>query len=93
MSNATFTFEVDAALKDQFATAAKARDRNAGQILRDFMRDFVHQQQDPAAHDAWFARQVRIGLDEANAGKLIPAEEVEARFAAKREASRRRLEQ
>lgn len=91
MSEATFTFRVDEALKKEFATAAKARDRTGAQLLRDFMREFV-QQQNTVAHDVWFRRQVQIGLDSASAGKLIPAAEVEAKFAAKRAATRRRLE-
>ncbi|WP_109511826.1 CopG family ribbon-helix-helix protein [Pseudomonas ovata] len=92
MSEATFTFRVDEALKAEFSSAAKARDRSGAQLLRDFMRDFVRQQQDAAAHDAWFRQQVQTGLDSANAGNLIPAEEVEARFAAKRASTRRRLD-
>ena len=56
------------------------------------MREFVQQQKEAAKHDAGFRRQVRIGLDSANAGNLIPAAEVKARFAAKRAATRRRLE-
>jgi predicted transcriptional regulator len=92
MSEATFTFRVDEALKAEFSNAAKNRDRNAAQLLRDFMRDFVRQQQEASEHDAWFRRQVQIGLDSANAGQLIPADEVEAKFAAKRTATRRRLE-
>ena len=92
MSEATFTFRVDEALKSEFSTAAKNRDRNAAQLLRDFMRDFVRQQQEAAAHDTWFRRQVQIGQDSANAGNLIPAAEVEAKFAAKRAETRRRLE-
>ena len=88
MSEATFTFRVDEALKSEFSTAAKNRDRNAAQLLRDFVR----QQQEAAEHDTWFRRQVQIGLDSANAGNLIPAAEVEAKFAAKRAATRRRLE-
>jgi predicted transcriptional regulator len=92
MTEATFTFRVDESLKDQFTTAAKERDRTGAQLLRDFMRDFVRQQQEVAEHEAWFRRQVQIGLDSANAGKLIPAAEVEAKFAAKRAATRRRLE-
>ena len=92
MSEATFTFRVDEALKSEFSKAAKSRDRNAAQLLRDFMRDFVRQQQEDAEHDAWFRRQVQIGLDSANAGNLIPSAEVEAKFAAKRAATRRRLE-
>lgn len=92
MGEATFTFRVDEHLKDQFTTAAKSRDRTGAQLLRDFMRDFVRQQQEAAEHDTWFRRQVQIGLDSANAGNLIPAAEVETKFAAKRAATRRRLE-
>jgi predicted transcriptional regulator len=90
MSEATFTFRVDEALKNKFATAAKARDRTGAQLLRDFMREFV-QQQEAAEHDAWFRRQVQIGLDSANAGELVPAEEVEAEAAAWRAEMRRKV--
>lgn len=89
MSETTFTFRVDAALKAAFSAAAKSRDRNAAQLLRDFMRDFVRQQQAVAEHDAWFRRQVQAGLDSAAAGRLIPAAEVEAQFSARRAATRR----
>ncbi len=92
MSEATFTFRVDQALKNEFATAAKARDRTSAQLLRDFMREFVQQQQEAVEHDVWFRRQVQAGLESANAGRLVPAVEVEARFAARRAATRRRLE-
>ncbi|MCK9201065.1 MAG: hypothetical protein M0P59_10845 [Gallionella sp.] len=92
MSEATFTFRVDEGLKNQFTTVAKGRDRTAAQLLRDFMRDYVLQQQEAAAHDAWFQRQVNTGLASANAGNLIPAEEVEAEFAARRAETQRRLE-
>jgi len=92
MSDATFTFRVDETLKSEFAAAAKARDRTGAQLLRDFMREFVQQQQEAAEHDAWFRRQVQAGLDAANAGRLVPAAEVEARFAARRAATRRRLD-
>ncbi|MFW7345496.1 MAG: CopG family ribbon-helix-helix protein [Pigmentiphaga sp.] len=93
MSEATFTFRVDESLKTAFATAAKARDRTGAQLLRDFMREFVQQQQEAAEHDAWFRREVKAGQDSANGGRLAPAAEVETRFAARRAATRRRLEQ
>ncbi|WP_043700977.1 hypothetical protein [Tepidimonas taiwanensis] len=92
MSESTFTFRVDPALKSAFAAAAKKLDRNAAQLLRDFMRDVVRQQQEAPAHDAWFRRAVQTGLDSANTGRLIPSAEVEARFSAKRAATRQRLE-
>lgn len=82
MSDATFTFRVEESLKNDFTAAAKSRDRTSAQLLRDFMRDYVRQQQDSAEHDAWFRRQVQAGQDAANAGELLPAEEVEAEAAA-----------
>lgn len=44
MGDVTFTFRVDETLKNDFAAAAKARDRTGAQLLRDFMRSFVQQQ-------------------------------------------------
>lgn len=90
MNEATFTFRVDETLKTEFSTAAKSRDRSGAQLLRDFMRDFVRQQE-AAEHDAWFRRQVKAGLDSANAGRLVSAEEVEAELAARRAETRRKL--
>lgn len=46
---------------------------------------------DPNSHDAWFRRQVQIGLDAANAGQLVPTEEVEAEPAAWRAQTRLKL--
>jgi predicted transcriptional regulator len=91
MNEATFTFRVEEELKENFATAAKARDRTGAQLLRDFMRDFVKKQQDAAEHDVWFRRQVQVGLDSANAGNLVSAEDVEAEFAKRREQTRQKL--
>jgi predicted transcriptional regulator len=91
MNEATFTFRVEAELKESFATAAKARDRTGAQLLRDFMRDFVKKQQDAAEHEVWFRRQVQLGLDSANAGNLISAEDVEADFAERRAQTRQKL--
>lgn len=84
MTEATFTFRVDESLKQEFSSFAKDMDRSGAQLLRDFMRDFVKQQQEAASYDAWYQKQVQIGLDEANAGKLVPQEEVKSHFDAKR---------
>ena len=89
MSEATFTFRVDEGLKAEFSNAAKANDRTGAQLLRDFMRDFVQRQQQAADHDAWFRRQVQVGLDAATAGDLVSDEEVEAEAAAWRAETRR----
>ena len=83
MAEATFTFRVEESLKKEFSSFAKDMDRSGAQLLRDFMRDFVKQQQEAASYDAWYQKQVQIGLDEANAGQLVPQEEVKSRFEAK----------
>lgn len=84
MTEATFTFRVEESLKQEFSSFAKDIDRSGAQLLRDFMRDFVKQQQEAASYDVWFQKQVEMGLDEANAGQLISQEEVKSRFEAKR---------
>lgn len=91
MTEATFTFRVEEQLKSAFAQAAKAQDRTGAQLLRDFMREFVRNQQQAAEHDAWFRQQVQAGLDAANAGDLHSAEVVEADAASWREAARRKI--
>ncbi len=90
MSEATFTFRVDESLKTAFSAAAKARDRTGAQLLRDFMREFV-QQQEPADYDAWLRAKVQTSRASADAGRLVPAAEVEAQFAARRVVTRNRL--
>ncbi|MCH4562717.1 hypothetical protein MKP05_06185 [Halomonas sp. EGI 63088] len=91
MAETTFTFRVDDALKAEFSQAAKAKDRTGAQLLRDFMRDFVREQQEAAAHDAWFRREVQAGIDAANTGEVISADEVEAEAAAWRAETQRKL--
>jgi predicted transcriptional regulator len=91
MSDATFTFRVDEALKIEFFEAAKAKDRTSAQLLRDFMRDFVRQQQEAAEHDAWFRREVQAGVDAANAGDVLSAADAESEAAAWHAETRRRL--
>lgn len=91
MSQSTFTIRVDRELKDSFASVAKSMDRTGAQLLRDYMRDIVRRQTDADEHDAWFRDQVQTGLASANAGNLLPNEEVEAKFTARRAESRRKL--
>jgi len=93
MTEATFTFRVEETLKSEFSAAAKARDRTGAQLIRDFMRDFVRQQQEAADHESWFRRQVQTGIDAANVGDVVSAEDVEAEAAAWRAETRRKLAQ
>ena len=55
------------------------------------MRDFIRQQQEAAEHNAWFDRQVRVGLDSANAGDVLPSDEVESEAATWRGEMQRKL--
>lgn len=66
MNEATFTFRVDETLKNKFTDAARARDRTGAQLLRDFMRGVVRQQEDAVEYDAWFRREVETALAEAD---------------------------
>lgn len=91
MADATFTFRVDEDLKQAFSRAARARDRSAAQLLRDFMRDFVRRQEKTDEHDVWFRAAVQEGLEAADAGDVVPAEDVEAEAVAWRAEIRRRL--
>jgi predicted transcriptional regulator len=91
VSDATFTFRVDEGLKAEFANAAKARDRTGAQLLRDFMRSYVAQQEDAQQYDVWLAKKVDQSRASAETGNLIPASDVEARFAARRAATRARM--
>ncbi|MCP1292734.1 MULTISPECIES: CopG family ribbon-helix-helix protein [unclassified Chromobacterium] len=91
MSETTFTFRVDESLKQEFAKIAKLRDRTGAQLLRDFMRDVVRENKEVAEYEQWFRHQVQQGLDQANSGELVEGDEVDARFAAKRAALRRRM--
>jgi predicted transcriptional regulator len=91
MSEATFTFRVEEDLKAKFAEAAKAEDMTGAQLLRRFMRDYVEHQREAAEYDAWFRRQVEIGLESARRGELIPNEQVEAEFAARRAATLKKI--
>jgi predicted transcriptional regulator len=91
MAESTITIRVDPELKTAFARAAEARDRTDEDLLREFMQDYIETQRTDAEYEQWFRRQVQIGIDAADAGEVIPAEEVEAEFAAFRAAHPRDL--
>lgn len=54
---------------------------------------FDRQQQEEAGYADWFSNQVQAGIDSGNAWNLIPAEDVESHFSARREATRRRVDE
>jgi len=91
MTEATFTFRVEEELKAAFGEAAKSQDQTAAQLLRGFMRDFVKRQHEEVEYDVWFRQQVQVGLNSANAGRLLADDEVEAEFAERRDGTRKML--
>lgn len=84
MTESTFTFRVEDSLKQEFTDLARQEDRTAAQLLRGFMREYVARQTQAAEHDKWFRAQVQAGLEDLEAGRVVPAEQVEAEFAALR---------
>lgn len=75
----------------RFAVDASDFDPEVRKVTRPDKAAVLKRAHEAAAYDTWFRGQVQIGIDSANAGNLIPAAEVEAKFAAKREATRRRI--
>jgi len=88
MTDSTFTFRVDEALKDAFNAAAKAQDRSAAQLLRAAMREFVAQHVATQAPEGWLATKVRKSRDAITAGEAYDGDDMKARFARFRAAAR-----
>jgi predicted transcriptional regulator len=91
MVESTITIRVDDELKTAFARAAEAQNRTDEELLCEFMLDYIETQRTDSEYEQWFRRQVQIGIDAADAGEVIPAEEVEAEFASLRSVYPRKL--
>jgi predicted transcriptional regulator len=72
---AVFTMKLEPELRDAFMAAAKAADRPASQIVREFMRDFVQ-------HDREYVEFLRKKVEQSRAdiqaGRVFTNEEVQA---------------
>jgi len=64
MTDATFTFRVDEALKAAFAAMAEQQDLSAAQLLRKMMRDAVEEHEEALAHERWQRREIGDAMDE-----------------------------
>jgi len=80
---------VDDELKIAFASAAKAADRTASQLLRDFMRDFVSRQSQQKEYEQWLQEKVDLSRKALQEGRVVDNEDVEAYFAERRAKSMR----
>ncbi|CAI1124519.1 CopG family ribbon-helix-helix protein [Serratia quinivorans] len=89
MSESTVVIRVDDELKMAFVSAAKAADRTASQLLRDFMRDFVSRQSQQKEYEQWLQEKVELSRKALHEGKIVDDEEVEAYFTERREKSMR----
>lgn len=89
MTQAKFTFDLDEDLKAAFGVAARADNRDEPEVLRALMRDYIEGQKAAAEYDGWFRSKVTAAIVSANAGDVVPGEEVEAEFATMREQARR----
>ncbi|HID9471631.1 TPA: hypothetical protein ACXI1T_004397 [Serratia liquefaciens] len=89
MSESTVVIRVDDELKIAFASAAKAADRTASQLLRDFMRDFVSRQSQQKEYEQWLQEKVDLSRKALQEGRVVENEDVEAYFAERRAKSMR----
>ena len=78
---AVFTLKLEPELRDAFMAAAKAADRPASQVVREFMRDYVQQD---GEYVAWLQRKVDEARADVAAGRVYSQDEVEAYFAGRR---------
>ncbi|AVN35848.1 MULTISPECIES: hypothetical protein [Serratia] len=89
MSESTVVIRVDEELKTAFASAAKAADRTASQLLRDFMREFVRRQAQQEEYNQWLKEKVEVSRKALRESKFADDEEVAAYFAERRAKSTR----
>jgi predicted transcriptional regulator len=72
---AVFTMKLEPELRDAFMAAAKAGDRPASQIVREFMRDYVQQDRE---YVGFLQRKVDAARADIAAGRTYSEEEVRA---------------
>jgi predicted transcriptional regulator len=83
---AVFTMKLEPELRSQFMAEAEAAHRPASQVMRELMREFIERQREAREYDAFLQRKVEAGRASMHAGLGRSNEEVEAEFAARRNA-------
>jgi hypothetical protein len=81
---AVFTMKLEPELRADFMAEAEASHRPASQILRELMREFVQRQQEARAYDDFLRGKVVDARAQIRTGNYASADDVEARFAARR---------
>jgi predicted transcriptional regulator len=81
---AVFTMKLEPELRAEFMAEAEATHRPASQILRELMREFVQRQREAREYDEFLRSKVVVAREQVRAGEYASAEEVDARFSARR---------
>jgi predicted transcriptional regulator len=81
---AVFTMKLEPELREAFMAEAAASHRPASQILRELMREFVQRQREAREYDAFLYAKVAHAREQIRSGDYAGADDVEARFAARR---------
>lgn len=81
---AVFTMKLEPDLRAEFMAEAEASHRPASQVVREFMREFVHQQQRQRARTEFLQRKVDVARASVRDRQGEANEAVEADFAARR---------
>ena len=90
---AVFTMKLEAELREQFVSEARAAHRPASQVMRDLMRGYVEQQRAARDHEQWIRSEIAAGLREAGDPAVVPIanEDVEAGWDLQRAALLKRI--
>jgi hypothetical protein len=83
--HAHFTFELDAELKDAFLAAAEAENRQASDIVREFIDNYVHSHTEAESYHAFLNSKVIAARKSLAEGKGQSNAEVDAEFAKRRD--------
>ncbi|WP_265921971.1 antitoxin of toxin-antitoxin stability system [Cupriavidus nantongensis] len=85
-----FTFTLDARLRDAFIAEATAQGLTPSEALQDLVRDFLDHSARKRDYEIFLRNKVEASRASLREAGGIPAEQVEAEFAAWRAAARRR---
>lgn len=83
---AMFSMKLEADLHEAFMAEAEAVHRPASQIVREMMREFIERQKDKKAYEAYLTQKVETARASMDAKEGRSNEEVDADFAARRQA-------
>jgi len=92
MTDVTYTFRVDRALKEAFVAMAEEQDLSAAQVLRKMMRDALEEHRQAAAHDRWTRRHIKASMHDADVPQTrrLAGEAVEGEWERMKEEIKRR---